>query len=211
MGLGLLLSRILAGGHGLQNRHRQGGAAPAHRRDQGQDPVIRRLRSRSQQRKLGQQQQNDPDHRKAAHMGVLEDFPPAVQVPPGLHRVGHVHVAVQVDAPRHQVRKRAERHPRNQRRKPQPPAEPGQRRPENAHFQPDHGQKQQHPVPGLLVPDVPGKRNGAEHALTHGKSVKVFFHSRKSPLWTTARPADTSITVSQTAASRRSMSARHFR
>ena len=144
-------------------------------------------------------------------MGILEDFPAALQGTAGFHRVGDVHEAVQVEKPGEKPGARAQRQPPHQRRQPQPPDEPGQRRPNRPQLQPHQGQEQEHPIPGLLIPYLPGAGNGAEHGLAHGKGVQAALHTGSTPLWRTGTPAQTSITVSLTAANARSMDARHLR
>ena len=54
-------------------------------------------RSRRKNRKLGEHKQNDANDSEATYMGILQDFSSALQIPPGFHRISHIHVAIQME------------------------------------------------------------------------------------------------------------------
>ena len=179
MAFRLFLGRVLAGGHGLQYRHRQGRAAPAHRRYEQQDSAVSSILHGCKADELAQKENDNTDDGEAAHMGILQNLPTALQAPVGPEGIGHIHEPVQMEKACGKVGVHAQNQRGHQLR--EHPADAGQPPPDQAQLQTHHGQKQEHFIPGLLVPDLRG-RDGAEHALAHEKGMEVGFHRQLAPL-----------------------------
>ena len=49
-------------------------------------------------------QQHKIDNGKTPYVGVFQNLTPPLQIPPGLHRIGNIHEAVQMEKSRDQIR-----------------------------------------------------------------------------------------------------------
>ena len=118
-------------------------------------------RNQNKTQNQSKNQQNNADDGEAAHMGILQDLPAALQTSVRLHRIGHIHVPVQMEKARGKVGIHTQNQRRHQLR--EHPADAGQPPPDQAQLQTHDGQKQEHLVLRLLIPDLGSMGNMPVH------------------------------------------------